>query len=103
MPFDIPPVIPPVVPVPDGENEAGAVDDAGFVETTADAGPVESVPVDGEKLAGAPAGAAGFVMLSIFFKVSSTSAAAQPAPTSAAFIASRETPSLVCEEIYSTS
>jgi hypothetical protein len=79
--------------------------------------PTETVPVDmlpeevlvNAELVGiapagaAAAGAAGLFASPTFFRVSSTSAAAQPTPTSAALIASRETPAFICDEIYSTS
>ena|SRR5690348_3686029 len=49
------------------------------------------------------AGAAEPVWALAAFNVSSTSTSIQPAPMSADFMASRETPSFICDETYSTS
>jgi hypothetical protein len=72
----------------DGETEEG--DDDGF------AGVVIGFAAE----TAAAAAAAG---PSTFFNVSSTSASGHPAPTSAALMVARATPSFIWEEIYSTS
>jgi hypothetical protein len=67
--------------------------DAGMAEATDVA-----APAAGKVVAAGDADETGEAILapSIFFNVSSTSVACQPAPTSAAFTASREIPSFVC-------